>query len=343
MKISQATTITRAAIASAIALNAEGRARDAQYIIPFWVSAAGIGKTTALRDLARSLGLTPVTLMGSQYDPAELAGWALPIEGGDRMKRSTPDWLPDGSVPTLLILDEAPQSTTAVQNIFAQMTNEHRVGPHVLPSNCYIVAAGNRASDRAGTTSIPTHLRDRLLFLEIDADVEDTVAYFAKVGVDERVAAYLRHRPEYLSQFDSAANSCPSPRSWERVGSILSFPIDAQCMTFAIQGQVGQAATADFLGYLRVYAQMPDIDNLISNPQDAPLPHNPAILHAVCAALSRRLKDSNAANIMDYIKRIPQQEFAAYTVKDALARDPDLKQSNALRQWILSDGRALVL
>jgi hypothetical protein len=63
----------------------------------------------------------------------------------------------------------------------------------------------------------------------------------------------------------------------------------------------------------------------------------------VCAALSRRLKDSNAANIMDYIKRIPQQEFAAYTVKDALARDPDLKQSNALRQWILSDGRALVL
>jgi len=343
MKISQAASITRAAISSAIALNGQGRARDAQYIIPYWVSAPGIGKTTSIRDLGRSLGLKPITLLGSQYDPAELAGWALPIEGGDRMKRSIPDWFPDGSEPTLLNLDELPQSSTAVQNIFAQMTNEHRVGTHELPSNCYIVAAGNRTSDRAGTSNIPTHLRDRLLYLEVDADVEDTMTYFAKVGVDERVSAYLRHRPEYLSQFDSAANACPSPRSWERVSSILAFGIDAQCMSHALHGQVGQAATADFLGYLRVYAQMPDPDHLIANPTTAEVPHNPAILHAVCAALSRRLKDTNAANIMTYVDRILQQEFAAYLVKDALARDPELKQVNAVRNWVLTKGRDLIL
>lgn len=344
MKISQATSITRSAIQSNMALNASGqRGRDARYIIPYWVSGPGLGKSTALRDIALSFGLQPITLIGSQYDPAELAGWALPIEGGDRMKRSVPDWFPDGSVPTLLILDELPQSTTAVQNIFAQMTNEHRVGPHYLPLNCYIVAAGNRSSDKAGTNTIPTHLRDRLLFLDIEADLEDTLAYFNKVGVDERITGYLRHRPDFLHDFDRDADACPSPRSWERVSSIVNFPVDPLCMTFALNGQIGKKATADFMGYLRVVARMPDIDELIRDPMKAEVPTDPALRHAVCAALSRRMDDRNAQNIITYLKRIQQPEFAAFVMKDAMNRDATLKQNNAVRQWVLTDGKALVL
>lgn len=343
MKLSQARSITVSAIKAAIDLNVAGRGRDAQYIIPYWVSGPGIGKTTMIKDIAKSMGLKPVALLGSQYDPAELAGWALPIEGGDRMKRSIPDWFPDGSEPTLLILDEMPQSTVAVQNIFAQMVNEHRVGSHLLPDNCYIVAAGNRTSDKAGTNTIPTHLRDRLLYVEIEADVEDTIAYFSSIGVDERICGYLRHRPDYLHQFDKDADACPSPRSWERMSTILKFPIDPLCMTYAMNGQIGKAAAADFMGYLKVTLQMPDIDDLIKQPSTAAIPTNPAILHAVCAALSRRMSDTNAANIVTYLRRIPQQEFAAFVIRDAFSRDPDLKKTNAARQWVMTDGRSLFL
>lgn len=344
MKISQARSITVAAIKSAMATNAKGqRGRDAEYIIPFWVSGPGLGKTTALREIGMSLGLTPVTLIGSQYDPAELAGWALPVEGGDRMKRSIPDWFPDGSVPTLLILDELPQSTTAVQNIFAQMTNEHRVGAHALPSNCYIAAAGNRSSDKAGTSTIPTHLRDRMLFLDIEADVEDTISYFNRVGVDERVTGYLRHRPEMLHEFDRDADACPSPRSWERVGSIIQFAVDPLCMAFALNGQIGKKASADFQAYLRVVSRLPDIDGIIRDPMGAQVPDDPALRHAVCAALSRRMNDTNAGNIITYVMRIPQQEFSAFVMKDAMTRDNTLKQNQQVRDWVLKHGRALVL
>lgn len=345
MKISQAASITRAAIHQAIKASEGGRGRDAEYIIPFWVSDPGIGKTTGLKDLAKSMGMNAIHLIGSEYDASELGGWVLPVEGTERMKRKVPDWYADAdwSVPTLLILDELAQSSLPVQNLYARLVNEHRIGSHILPDNCYIVAAGNRTSNRAGTIPIPTHLRDRLLFLEIDADVSDTVHYFNAVGVDERVCGYLRHRPEYLSQFDAAANACPSPRSWERVGSILQFGIGSTEMGFALNGQVGQAATADFLGYLRVYAEMPDPELIIANPHTAPVPSNPAILHAVCSALSRRINDGNADNVMAYVDRILQQEFAAYLVKDALARDPDLKQVNAVRQWVLTKGRGLIL
>lgn len=344
MKISEATSITVEAIKAAMQANASGmRGRDAQYVIPYWQSGPGLGKTTALRDIAKSMGLEPITLIGSQYDPAELAGWALPVEGGDRMKRSIPDWFPDGSVPTLLILDELVQSTTAVQNIMAQMTNEHRVGSHKLPMNCYLVGAGNRTSDKAGTTTMPTHLRDRLLFLDIEADLEDTVAYFNRVGVDERVVGYLRHRPDFLHEFDRDADACPSPRSWERVGTIVQFAVNPLCMSYALMGQVGKKAASDFLSYLRVVARMPDIDQVIANPTTAEVPTDPALKHAVCAALSRRMNDNNAASILTYMRRIPNPEFAAFVMKDAMNRDGTLKQNNAVRQWVLNEGKALVL
>ena len=70
-----------------------------------------------------------------------------------------------------------------------------------LPDNCAIVAAGNRTSDRAGTNNMPSHLKDRLMFLEIEADLEDT-AYFMAHGIHEDVTGFKRSRPEFLHKFD---------------------------------------------------------------------------------------------------------------------------------------------
>ncbi len=344
MKISQAIQITSEAVKAQLDALATGKWRAADMIIPYWEGAPGLGKTEGHKQVAQRLGLDVITLIGSQYDPAELAGWALPIEGSDEMKRSKPDWWPDGSTPTMLSLDELPQSTTAVQNIFAQLTNERGIGKRQLPDNVAIVAAGNRLSDKAGTSAIPTHLRDRMMFLPVEADLEDVVAYLSRNGGDERVCGYLRARPEYLHKFDRDQTACPSPRSWDRVSTILSrFNVDPLCMSYSIAGQVGTEAASDFQVYLKVTSQMPDIDGIIANPQRAEVPHNLSILHAVCAALAKRMSDANADRIIAYMKRLPQQEFAAFIMKDAINRDQELKKSNAVRQWVLTEGKALIL
>ena len=344
MKISQAIQITADAVQAQLDALATGAWRAADMIVPYWEGAPGLGKTEGNAYVARRLGLDIITLIGSQYDPAELAGWALPVEGSDEMKRSKPDWWPDGSKPTLIVLDELPQSTTAVQNIFAQLTNERRIGKRQLPDNVALTAAGNRLSDKAGTSAIPTHLRDRLMFLPVEADLEDVVAYLQRNGGDERVCGYLRARPEYLHKFDRDQTACPSPRSWDRVSTILKkFKVDPLCMSYAIAVQVGTEASADFQVYLKVTSQMPDIDGIIAAPGRGEIPSNLSILHAVCAALSKRMNDTNAGNIITYMKRLPQQEFSAFIMKDAINRDPELKKSNAVRQWVLTDGKALIL
>ena len=53
--------------------------------------------------------------------------------------------------------------------------------------------------------------------------------------------------------------------------------------------------------------------------------------------------EGNAQNIITYMKRLPQQEFAAFIMKDAINRDADLKKSNAVRNWVLTDGKSLIL
>jgi hypothetical protein len=337
MKLSQSKAIVEASIDNQIN---QSSGRDACRVVPYLVGGAGLGKTSIIQEIAEQRDIDCKIVSLAQYDAGELAGWL--VNDGDGMKRLRPDWMPkDGE--GILFLDELPQSPVSNQNIAAQIVNERRVGEHRLPDGWAIVAAGNRTSDRAGTNSMPTHLRDRLMFLEVEADLDDTVKYYNAKGVAQQVCAFIRFRPEFLHKFERDANACPSPRSWDRVSSILSWGLDATCQTEAIAGQVGRPAAADFIGFLRVYEAVPDMDQLIANPDSAVLPDDPAVLYAVSSALAYKMSKANASNVIRYLKRLPQQEFAAFVIKDALARDRDLKNVEAVRQWILSDGKHLIL
>ena len=339
MKLSQAQAIVEKAITHALDLK---DARDAQYVVPYLIGGAGLGKTTIVKDVAASMNMQCSILSLAQYDAGELGGWPVPSKDGTSMIRMRPDWMPTEGTG-VLFLDELPQAPTANQNIAAQIVNERRVGPHHLPAGWVIVAAGNRTSDRAGTNNMPSHLKDRLMFLEVEADLEDTIAYFYSKRIDERVCAFLRFRPEWLHKFDRDANACPSPRSWERVSSIMSWGLDPVNQLEALAGQVGRAATADFHGIIKLYTTVPDMDELIANPMGAMISQDPAVMYAICAALSAKMNAKNAGNVVKYLMRLPQQEFAAFVIKDALSRDKTLKQTDAVRDWIMTVGKNLIL
>ena len=97
------------------------------------------------------------------------------------------------------------------------------------------------------------------------------------------------------------------------------------------------------MGYLRLVDVMPDPDELIANPKVAAIPEDPAITYAVTAALSYRMNDKNADAIITYLNRLPQQEFAAFCIKDAVSRNGELKRVQAVREWAKTNGKLLVL
>ena len=344
MKLSQAKNIVMASIDSQIQ-HATGR--DAQRVIPYLIGGAGLGKTSIVQQIAEEREHGCYILSLAQYDAAELAGIIALVDG--EAKRIMPHWLAkitemaSKMEAVYLFGDEVVQSPVSNQNVWAQVVNERRIGEFKLPDNVAIVAAGNRTSDRAGTNTMPTHLRDRLMFLEVEADLETTIAYMVAHGIHEDVTGFLRGFPQALHEFDRDANASPSPRSWDRVATILDWGLDPVCEAEAISGQVGRARCADFLGYRKLKANMPDLDRIVSNPDSADIPRDAMVLYALSAGLAHKMNQSNAGNIIKYLKRLDQQEFAAFAVKDAVNRDPELKKSEAVRQWIITDGKELIL
>ena len=342
MKLSLAKTIFEASFLSQIA-NRESR--DADRTIPYAYATMGIGKTSMVHQIRSEHDWGLYILSLASMDAAEVNGIIALLER--EAHRVMPFWLrrlhemaAEHEV-VILFLDELPQAPVANMNVARQIINELRVGEFELPHNVVICAAGNRMSDRAGTNNMPSHLKDCLMFLEIDPDVEDAIAYMVANGVHEDVTAYLRARPENACKFDRDANANPSFRSWDRVSTILSWNLPPVAEAEAIAGTVGRPTAADFAGFRKMKANMPDLDGIISNPAGAAVPHDAMILYALASGLAYRMTQSNAGNIMRYLKRLDQQEFVGFCLKDACNRDPEIKKSEAVRQWIINGGHDL--
>jgi MoxR-like ATPase len=89
-------------------------------------------------------------------DPADLGGMPWVTDG--RTVRCRPDWLPTEG-RGILFLDELPQAGLANLNIAATLIREHRIGEHRLPPTWMVACAGNHHHNRAGTTTMPSHVR----------------------------------------------------------------------------------------------------------------------------------------------------------------------------------------
>ena len=191
---------------------------DARQSVFIW-GGPGVGKSGVVRQVAerRSLPLRDVRAL--LLDPVDLRG--LPYLSEGRSKWATPDFLPqDGA--GVLFLDELNAAPPMVQASCYQLVLDRKLGEYVLPDGWSIVAAGNRDSDRAVTSRMPTPLRNRFVHLDFEVDIQEWSAWAIQANIRPEVIAFLRFRPALLSAFDRDNNAFPSPRSWEFVSRILN-------------------------------------------------------------------------------------------------------------------------
>jgi len=312
----------------------------------------GIGKSALCRQVANDNYLWLVMISLAQFEPTDIGGMRMPDGEGMRVLR--PDWVvtndkweklkTEGYKGILYVFDELPQAPVLNMNIYAQICDEYRIGEYKLDrSYCYVMSAGNKLSDKAGTNAMPSHLIDRLSFLEVEANLDDTCNYFAKTGVDYRIISWLRFQPEFLHQFQRGVNAYPTPRSHERVSTMLRWNLDAEAMSEAISGLIGASAYANIKTHMDIHEKCPDVDKLIADPMNAPLVEEPPIMYALCSSLSMRANDKNMGNILKYVQRLPNEEFQAYFLKDALSRDQTLKQNKDVRLWAGKSGNGKYL
>ena len=293
----------------------------------------GVGKSSLVGQAAGQLGLGLVDVRATLLDPVDLRG--LPRLDGDRAV-----WLPPAFLPRsgagILFLDELAQAAPLVQAACLQLTLDRRVGEYELPDGWTVIAASNRAEDRAGTHRLISPLLNRFVHLDLDVSPEDWQAWAVPAGVAPEVRAFLQYRPALLAQFDPHANprAFPTPRSWQFVSDVLARTAD-DLLHPVVSGCVGDGPAAEFLGFLRLYRELPDLDQVLARPDQAPVPREPAVLYALVGALVEKCRQAAAPlpSFVTYALRLPD-EFTLLALRDALAVNPKLAALPAVQRWI---------
>jgi hypothetical protein len=239
---------------------------------------------------------------------------------------ATPDFLPQDE-EGILFLDELNAAPAMVQASCYQLVLDRKLGEYALPEGWAIVAAGNRDSDRAATTRMPTPLRNRFVHIDFEVDAQEWCEWAIKTGIRPEVIAFIRFRPELLNAFDrDAISAFPSPRSWEFVSRILNSGPDPSVEHELFAGAVGVGAATEFSAFIRMYRELANIDAILLNPTQEPVPENAAAQYAVASALARCASDTNFDRICLYLNRLPT-EFGVLCVRDATLRDPAIRRT----------------
>jgi MoxR-like ATPase len=121
-------------------------------------------------------------------DAVDVGGFPMP--NGESMKFSRPDFvMTEGA--GVIFLDEFAQGVPLVQAALTQFMLDRRIRDHQLGDGWAIIAAGNRAEDRAGANRLITPILNRLIHLDVEVSYEDWLFWAAEQGLAQEVLRRL--------------------------------------------------------------------------------------------------------------------------------------------------------
>jgi hypothetical protein len=186
------------------------------------LSAPGVGKSDIVKQAAQEAGLPLRSLLGTQIAPEDVSG--IPRIVGERSVFCPPRMLlPEGDQPFVLFLDELPACPADIQKAFYSLLLERRVGEHRLPRGTWVVAAGNRADDRALVRTMSSALVNRVFLINIRVDVKQWLVWAKASGVRSEILAFVTYLPGVLMR---PVPKLPVPFSTPRAWAALSRTLD---------------------------------------------------------------------------------------------------------------------
>lgn len=181
----------------------------------------GVGKSDVVRQAAAEAKLECKSLLGTQIAPEDVSG--VPRIIGERSVFCPPRvLLPENPIQFCLFLDELPACAPDVQKAFYSLLLERRIGEYHLPKNTWVVAAGNRAEDKALVRTISSALINRVLILNIRIDVGEWIMWAKTGGVRKDIVAFIEQFPDALLRpVPDKAIPFSTPRAWASLSRAL--------------------------------------------------------------------------------------------------------------------------
>lgn len=274
----------------------------------------GEGKTASIEGLAAALGAHAEVIIGSQFEPTDIAGQPWVLDG--HVQHLPPGWawrisnLPPGT-PAVVFFDELDKCPMAVQNACLRIIRERVVGDSRLPATCRMVAAAN--PPELGGWDLPAPMANRFVHIDWRMDPAVVIRGLATrqwpvavpLAVDGSlwgdalahwgglVGAFLHARPQLVRAMPpdepSQGRAWPSPRTWEMaISACATWAATGQApivRTILVNGLVGQGPAAEFLAWVD-QQDLPLPESVLEAPLQIPLPKRPDQLMAVTASVA---------------------------------------------------------
>lgn len=297
-------------------------------LVPFLSSSPGLGKSAAVRQLAKRFNLKLIDVRLAQEDPTCLSGFPTVVDG--RSTYAPPvrfplqgDPIPEGYSGFLLFFDEINSAPRSVVSAAYKIVLDRMIGQEYLHDKVRIIAAGNLSTDNAIVNDMGTAMRSRMVHIHVTTHAKNWLDYVAKAGFDTRVVSYLNYQSSKINNFKgfegSSDETFACERTWEFVSKTLKAnypdetkPIPQEVATL-LAGTVGSCAY-EFVTYTEAFKDLPTIHEVLANPSKCMLPDAPAVRYLMTGMLVGNATMDNVDLITEYVERFPK-EFAMIFIK----------------------------
>lgn len=321
-------------------------------------SAPGRGKSTVI-------GRTPellakaftgkkfgiVIINGGMLTPMHMLGFGVPKHETDHSHMLFTDpffWLTDEGKRLdeydggIIFVDEEDKADVDVKKVLGEGRLSGRFGPHILPAGWIVWGAGNRVGDRSGSTKELDHLINRRMEIDIADDLESLLHWQTQNGCLPVTVAFTNANPHVVFTEGVPDKQGPwcTPRSLAAADATLraelelNGELDADYLAEEIAGEIGQAATAQLMSFIKLDREMPKFENIVRDPEGERIPPEtaPDARMLICYNLAHRVTKETISSVIKYVDRLPAP-FAVSFARAACNRLPILALSPAMQAW----------
>jgi hypothetical protein len=316
-------------------------------LVPYVTSAPGIGKSSIAEQVADAFNLLFIDIRLSNSDPTDLNGFAAIVNGYATYipfemfpTEDTP--LPEGKDGWLIHLDELPSAVPAIQAAAYKLILDKKVGQRKLHPRVRITASGNRLEDNAVVYPMGTAIRSRLIHGELKSHLPDWQEWAIGAGVDHRVSSFLEYRPELLNKFDPDTDddTFPCERTWHFLSELIKGTDVNYKDLPTLAGTIGQGAANEFVSFVKVYAQLPTLDEVLDDPVNARVPDELSAKLAMAGFVSQHADDKNLTPLLTYLERMPP-EYIVVALRRIMKKSKTLHSHPAYTQWVRNNSSLL--
>ena len=267
---------------------------------------AGLGKTSAILQLGKEMGMDVVKLNLSQLEElGDLVGFPVKefqvknsegktlwvteqeIETANnkgyrvvdkRMSHATPDWIQGKGEGGFLILDDYTRADQRFMQATMELIDRQEYVSWKLPKNWHILLTTNPDNGDYNVTSLDVAQKTRFISVELKFDVDVWAKWAEEANIDGRCINFLLMHPESITQ---RINPRSVTTFFNAISSIDNFEANLPLIQMIGEGSVGPEFASLFTMFINN-----KLDKMIS-PQDVLTKDERYVLNTLTAAIGK--------------------------------------------------------